>query len=434
MNFICFLLVFKKVISSHLNTHERIYNLNHSIMSLLKDKKRKDNDAKIQIRSNKRLRIENKIDMITDIDKGILDLENEKLSVKVLQTVASTNEELEQCKTLKNVIMHDSTVKPSTSNYSGLIDAKTIDTTSLGSTEPLGLSCKFKKNLVSSRSNARSLDGANLYNSIRTDDMDKKVDYSFPEALKNTINTNINKFKNTGVDKNTSEMLKCPSMMSYPDFTHLFFAPHCNTICCAEQELSDLFNKLEENFYNLVQARNLPEFSNIYNIDASNISDDDKLRLKKLKKSIHNKFYKKKRKITVSISNIYKQLRYQQISEQSYNLIEKVLKFTSQVFAFITDSNFFIRKKFFTSYFFDDRFKYQKYKFTTLFSDKNFAKMITLVERVLYQDRHFDHVKGVDLKRNLKYLANHILDITINLDSFTNSLEVLYKFYIKFKE
>jgi len=51
----------------------------------------------------------------------------------------------------------------------------------------------------------------------------------------------------------------------------------------------------------------------------------------------------------------------------------------------------------------------------------------------LWKNNKF-HVKGVDLKRNLKYLANHILDITINLDSFTNSLEVLYKFYIKFKE
>ncbi|KKO73606.1 hypothetical protein AAJ76_3920001098, partial [Vairimorpha ceranae] len=75
MNFICFLLVFKKVISSHLDKHERIYNFKYPMISLLKDKKRKDNDLKIQKRSNKKLRFENKIDVNVDIDKGKLNLE-----------------------------------------------------------------------------------------------------------------------------------------------------------------------------------------------------------------------------------------------------------------------------------------------------------------------------------------------------------------------
>ena len=434
MNFICFLLVFKKVISSHLDTHGRIYNLNHSIMSLLKDKKRKDNDLKIQKRSNKKLRFENKIDVNVDIDKGKLNLESEKLAVKELQTVASTNEELEQCKTIKHVSMYDSTVKPLINNYNSFMDVNNIETISSGSTEPLDLSCKSKNNLASSRSNARSLDGADLNNPIRTDDIYKKVDSSIPEALKNTINTNVNKFQNTGVDTNTTEVLECSSMMSRPDCKHSFFAPHCSTIDCAEQELSDLFNTLEENFNNLIQARNLPEFSNIYNIDPSNISDDDKIRLTNFKRSFDIKIYKKRKKVAVCISNIYEQLRYQQIPTHRYNLIEKVLKFTSQVFASIANSSIFKRKKFFTTDCFDDRFKYQKYKFTTLFKDKNFAKMITLVEKLLCQDCHFNHVKGADLMRNLKYLANYISGITINLDFFTNSLDFLDEFFIKLKK
>ncbi|EEQ81279.1 hypothetical protein NCER_102375 [Vairimorpha ceranae BRL01] len=281
MNCIFFLLSFKKVISSHFNTHEQIYNLNHSMMSLLEDKKRKDNDVEIQIRSNKRLRNENKIDMTADIDKGKLNLESEKLSAKELQIVASTNEELEQCKTIKRVSMYDSAVKPLTNNYNSLMDAYCIETTSFGSTEPLDLSCKSKNNLASSLSNARSLGGADLYNFIRTDDMDKKVDSSFPEALKNTINTNVNKFQNTGVDTNTSEVLKCTSMMSCFDCEHSFFAPHCSTIYCVEQELSKLFDKLEKKFFNLVQARNLPEFNQICFLDARNMPDNDYFLFKK---------------------------------------------------------------------------------------------------------------------------------------------------------
>ena len=434
MNFICFLLVFKKVISSHLDTHERIYNLNHSIMSLLKDKKRKDNDLKIQKRSNKKLRFENKIDVNVDIDKGKLNLESEKLAVKELQSADVTTGNLEQCKTIKHVDMHDSTVKSLTNNYNGLMDANTIDTISSGSTEPLDLSCKSKNNLASSLSNARSLGGANLYNSIRTDDMDKKVDFNYIGSLKNTINTNVNKLQSTYVNTNSREVLEDLAMMSRPGSTKSYLTPPRNITFFAEQELSNLFNKLKENFYNLIQSRNLPEFSNIYSLDARNISDDDKLRLKKLKISYNGKLYKRKKKIDDCINNIYEQLEYQRISLRSYNLIEKILKFTSQVFAFIIDSNFFEKKNFIAYYYFDDRFKYQKYKFTTLFSDNNFAKMITLVKRLLCQDFYFNHVIGADLKINLEYLADHILSITINLDSYTNSLDLLNEFYIKFKK
>ena len=58
----CFLLFFKKIISSYLNIHEgNIFN--DSMKSPSEDKKRKDNDEKIQKRVNKKFKIENKITM-----------------------------------------------------------------------------------------------------------------------------------------------------------------------------------------------------------------------------------------------------------------------------------------------------------------------------------------------------------------------------------
>ena len=430
MNCIFFLLSFKKVISSHFNTHEQIYNLNHSMMSLLEDKKRKDNDVEIQIRSNKRLRNENKIDMTADIDKGKLNLESEKLSAKELQIVASTNEELEQCKTIKRVSMYDSAVKPLTNNYNSLMDAYCIETTSFGSTEPLDLSCKSKNNLASSLSNARSLGGADLYNFIRTDDMDKKVDSSFPEALKNTINTNVNKFQNTGVDTNTSEVLKCTSMMSCFDCEHSFFAPHCSTIYCVEQELSKLFDKLEKKFFNLVQARNLPEFNQICFLDARNMPDNDIFCLRKIRLSYYDKLNYTKRKIENCITIISEQLKYQQIPMHRYNLIGKVINFTIQVFAFINDFNFYFNKKLFNFSNVSNRLRYQQYKFTTFFSDSSLKEMITLVEKLLCQDSHFDHVKGADLKKNLESLGTHIVYIIEHLKFYIHDLNEYKKIFM----
>ncbi|KKO73588.1 hypothetical protein AAJ76_4190003, partial [Vairimorpha ceranae] len=206
----------------------------------------------------------------------------------------------------------------------------------------------------------------------------------------------------------------------------------CTTICYDDQELIKLLNKLEKNFFNLKQAKSSPEFNNIYIIDVRNISDNDINLLKKFRVSYNSKFYDRKKKIINSITNICEHLKYQQISRHRYILIEKSLKLICQVFVFINDFNFYKGKKFKDYLSFDNRLKYQKYKFTVLFSNENFAEMITLIKKVLYQDRHFDHFKGETVINSLECLFIDITFIIENLKYYTDYLNEYEKIYMKY--
>ena len=428
----CFLLFFKKIISSYLNIHEGNMLID-SMKSLSEDKKRKDNNEKIQKRSNKKLKIKNKIIMAVDIDKGRLDPESEKLAIKELQNFDdATNEKLEQNKTIEHVSMYDNTISTIVDNNYGLMDFYKNNSTNSDSTEPLDLSCKSKYNLVCSGSNAPSFGGAVVYNFIRTDDIDKKVDFNLLESSKNIINANVKQSQNTCADTNTSEIFVYPTVLSHPDCTHSYFTQPCTTICCDDQELIKLLNKLEKNFFNLKQAKSSPEFNNIYIIDSRNISYNDINLLKKFRVSYNGKFYNRKKKIIDSITNICEHLKYQQISRHRHILVEKSLKFICQVFVFINDFNFFKKKRIIGYFNFFNRLQYQKYKFTALFSNENFAEMIILIIKVLYQDRYFNYVKKVDLKKSFKSLSVNITYIINHLKFYTDYLNEYEKIYMKY--
>ena len=429
----CFLLFFKKIISSYLNIHEgNIFN--DSMKSPSEDKKRKDNDEKIQKRVNKKFKIENKITMAVDLDKGRLDPESEKLAIKELQNFDdATNEKLEQNKAIEHVSMYDNTISTIVDNHNGSMNFYKNNSTNSDSTEPLDLSCKSKYNIVCSGSNAPSFGGAVVYNFIRTDDIDKKVDFNLLESSKNIINANVKQqSQNTCVDTNTSEVFVYPTVLSHPDCTHSYFTQPCTTICYDDQELIKLLNKLEKNFFNLKQAKSSPEFNNIYIIDSRNISYNDINLLKKFRVSYNGKFYNRKKKIIDSITNICEHLKYQQISRHRHILVEKSLKFICQVFVFINDFNFFKKKRIIGYFNFFNRLQYQKYKFTALFSNENFAEMITLIKKVLYQDHYFNYVKKVDLKKSFKSLSVNITYIINHLKFYTDYLNEYEKIYMKY--
>ena len=428
----CFLLFFKKIISSYLNIHEGNI-LNDSMKSPSEDKKRKDNDEKIQKRVNKKLKIENKIIMAVDLGKGRLDPESEKLAIKELQNFDdATNEKLEQNKAIEHVGMYDNTISTMVDNHNGSMNFYKNNSTNSDSTEPLDLSCKSKYNIVCSGSNAPSFGGAVVYNFIRTDDIDKKVDFNLLESSKNIINANVKQSQNTCVDTNTSEVFVYPTVLSHPDCTHSYFTQPCTTICYDDQELIKLLNKLEKNFFNLKQAKSSPEFNNIYIIDSRNISYNDINLLKKFRVSYNGKFYNRKKKIIDSITNICEHLKYQQIPRHRHILVEKSLKFICQVFVFINDFNFFKKKRIIGYFNFFNRLQYQKYKFTALFSNENFAEMITLIKKVLYQDRHFDHFKGETVINSLECLFIDITFIIENLKYYTDYLNEYEKIYMKY--
>ena len=424
MNCICFLWFFKKVLSSNINTREGFCLLNNSI---LKDKY---NDEKIQKDCNKRMRIERECDMTVDSDKSIIDVGSEEFEMKDLQNVYNNNKKLKQ-----DDYIDDTTTTSLRSFNNDLKDTRENDLTKSSCSEPLDFSCKSKNNLVCLRSDALPLNNTVVYNPTRADTFDKNVDLNFLETLKNN-NGNVVSSYAIIANTNTNDVFKKLIFINCPSCNHSFLATPYNTILHDddEQELENLFSKLEKKLEDLMEAKEKPVFSNIYALIPYKISKIEKLHLAKISKNQYSKFQRVKKRIDDFIIGIFKQLIHQQISWHRYILIDKVLKFTIQVFVFINEHNSFGSGAFYKQPFFDDRLKHQKYRFTTIFSGSDFLDMVNLTKKILNQDQCFYHKKEDLLNKYLKGLCGRIEYISKNLNKYTSDLDELDNFYMKLRK
>ena len=422
MNCICFLWFFKKVLSSNINTREGFCLLNNSI---LKDKY---NDEKIQKDCNKRMRIERECDMTVDSDESIIDVGSEEFEMKDLQNVYNNNKKLKQ-----DDYIDDTTTTSLRSFNNDLKDTRENDLTKSSCSEPLDLSCKSKNNLVCLRSDALPLNNTVVYNPTRADTFDKNVDLNFLETLKNN-NGNVVSSYAIIANTNTNDVFKKLIFINCPSCNHSFLATPYNTILHDddEQELENLFSKLEKKLEDLMEAKKKPEFSNIYILDTFNIPNEVELDFGTIDFEFHIRIHEVNIRIIDCISNIFKQLRYQRISQHGYIVIVKVLNFTMQVFTFINDCKFIEFEKLIEQSYFDDRFKYQKYKFSTLFSDLSFLEMIILVEKIIYKDLNFDLKKGDELMRYLGCLKKQFKYMHADLKFYTENAEIVDNLYMKF--
>ena len=422
MNCICFLWFFKKVLSSNINTREGFCLLNNSI---LKDKY---NDEKIQKDCNKRMRIERECDMTVDSDESIIDVGSEEFEMKDLQNVYNNNKKLKQ-----DDYIDDTTTTSLRSFNNDLKDTRENDLTKSSCSEPLDLSCKSKNNLVCLRSDALPLNNIVVYNPTRANTFDKNVDLNFLETLKNN-NGNVVSSYAIIANTNTNDVFKKLIFINCPSCNHSFLATPYNTILHDddEQELENLFSKLEKKLEDLMEAKKKPEFSNIYILDTFNIPNEVELDFGTIDFEFHIRIHEVNIRIIDCISNIFKQLRYQRISQHGYIVIVKVLNFTMQVFTFINDCKFIEFEKLIEQSYFDDRFKYQKYKFSTLFSDLSFLEMIILVEKIIYKDLNFDLKKGDELMRYLGCLKKQFKYMHADLKFYTENAEIVDNLYMKF--
>ena len=423
MNFICFLLFFKKAILSDVNTHGDFCTLNHSIDSILKDKKCKDNGEYIQKECIEKMEIEKKCDATVDSDESSIDVGTEEFEIEYLQNVYTTNKELKQdecsgdtattiLQSIKNNVSKDSYENNLTrSSYPELLD----------------LGCKSKNNLVCLRSDALPLDKTVVGNS------DKNAYLNLPGTSKDNNTTVVNSCISVAPTQ-TDGAFENWFLSSCPYCKFSSFATSYDTILHYEEELENLLKKLEKRFKDLIESGNLPEFSNNYILDASKISDNEYFHFKKKFTNFYNRIYRPKKRIVKCVSTIFEQLRHQQIPQRHCILIKNVLNLIWQVFTFISDCKFSEIKKLIKRYYFDDRLKFQKYKFSTLFSDLIFFDMIALIERILYQDQHFDYIKESILIKYLENLKNQIARIFKNYKYFYSDLDSFINFLMKFRK
>ncbi|KKO74264.1 hypothetical protein AAJ76_9200013823, partial [Vairimorpha ceranae] len=259
------------------------------------------------------------------------------------------------------------------------------------------------------------------------------VDLNFLETLKNN-NGNVVSSYAIIANTNTDDVFKKLIFINCPSCNHSFLAAPYNTILHDndEQELENLFSKLEKKLEDLMEAKKKPEFSNIYILDTFNIPNEVELDFGTIDFEFHIRIHEVNIRIIDCISNIFKQLRYQRISQHGYIVIVKVLNFTMQVFTFINDCKFIEFEKLIEQSYFDDRFKYQKYKFSTLFSDLSFLEMIILVEKIIYKDLNFDLKKGDELMRYLGCLKKQFKYMHADLKFYTENAEIVDNLYMKF--
>ena len=421
MKYICLLWFFKKVLSSNINTYEGLCILNNSI---LKDK---DNDDKIQKDCNKKMRIEKECDATVDSDESFIDVGSEEYEMKYLQNVYTTDEKFKQ-----DACIDDTTTTSLRSFNNDPKDIREKELTKSSFPEPLDLSCKYKNSLVCQRSDALQLDNTVVYNSTNADTLDKNVDLNLLEALKNN-NSNVLSSYTTIANTSTDDVFRNYILQPCPICAYLSFVRSRNTTLDDEQELENLLRKLEKRFSDLMKAEEKPEFSNKYIIDVYKILNYDKLNFIKNRNDFRRRFYQIQRDIILCIPNILEQLRHQQISENSCILIEKVLNFIKLVFVFVNDCKFCGIKELIEQPYFDNRFKYQEYKFLTLFSDSIFSEMITLVERIRYRSQSLDPKKENLFYKYFKCLRYRIKYIVGNLGYYTYNANKINNFFMKFR-